>query len=87
MIARQGLNQGQRCRCRLIPFKALVAPRPIGWISTLSPDGHVNLAPYSYFQAVADSPDIVMFSATPRTGNPVAALKGWASARGENIPN
>jgi len=47
------------------PFKALVAPRPIGWISTLTEDGLVNLAPYSYFQAIADSPDIVMFSATP----------------------
>ena len=47
------------------PFKALVAPRPIGWVTTLAPDGTVNLAPYSYFQAVADAPDIVMFSATP----------------------
>ena len=47
------------------PFKALVAPRPIGWVSTLTPTGAVNLAPYSYFQAVADNPDIVMFSATP----------------------
>ena len=47
------------------PFKALVAPRPIGWISTLTSDGLVNLAPYSYFQAVADNPDVVMFSATP----------------------
>jgi flavin reductase (DIM6/NTAB) family NADH-FMN oxidoreductase RutF len=47
------------------PFKALVAPRPIGWISTLTEDGLVNLAPYSYFQAIADNPDIVMFSATP----------------------
>ncbi len=47
------------------PFKALVAPRPIGWISTLTTDGTVNLAPYSYFQAVADNPDVVLFSATP----------------------
>jgi flavin reductase (DIM6/NTAB) family NADH-FMN oxidoreductase RutF len=47
------------------PFKALVAPRPIGWISTLTDSGVVNLAPYSYFQAVADNPDILMFSATP----------------------
>ena len=31
------------------PFKAIVAPRPIGWISTRSSDGHVNLAPYSFF--------------------------------------
>ena len=45
------------------PFKALIAPRPIGWVTTLTPSGTVNLAPYSYFQAVADNPDIVMFSA------------------------
>jgi flavin reductase (DIM6/NTAB) family NADH-FMN oxidoreductase RutF len=45
------------------PFKALVAPRPIGWVTTLTETGVVNLAPYSYFQAVADNPDIVMFSA------------------------
>ena len=50
------------------PFKALVAPRPIGWVSTLDQDGVVNLAPYSYFQAVADRPDVVMFSATPAIG-------------------
>ena len=37
------------------PFKALVAPRPIGWISTLTEDGLVNLAPYSYFQAIAET--------------------------------
>ena len=47
------------------PFKALVAPRPIGWITTISEEGIVNLAPYSYFQAVADNPDVLMFSATP----------------------
>jgi flavin reductase (DIM6/NTAB) family NADH-FMN oxidoreductase RutF len=44
------------------PFKALIAPRPIGWISTRSSDGQDNLAPYSYFQAVCDNPKIVMFS-------------------------
>ena len=48
------------------PFKALVAPRPIGWLTTISDAGVVNLAPYSYFQAVADNPDIVMFSAAPQ---------------------
>jgi hypothetical protein len=31
------------------PFKALVAPRPIGWVSTRWPGGELNLAPYSYF--------------------------------------
>ncbi len=35
------------------PFKALVAPRPIGWISTLGKNGVVNLAPYSFFNAVS----------------------------------
>ncbi|MEM6762237.1 MAG: flavin reductase family protein [Pseudomonadota bacterium] len=44
------------------PFKALVAPRPIGWISTRSPEGVNNLAPYSYFNAVADDPPMVMFA-------------------------
>lgn len=45
------------------PFKALVAPRPIGWFTTLNQDGSVNVAPYSYFNAVADDPPIVLFSA------------------------
>lgn len=44
------------------PFKAIIAPRPIGWISTLDAEGTPNLAPYSFFNAVADRPPIVMFS-------------------------
>ncbi len=44
------------------PFKAFIAPRPIGWISTLDGDGIPNLAPYSFFNAVADHPPIVAFS-------------------------
>jgi flavin reductase (DIM6/NTAB) family NADH-FMN oxidoreductase RutF len=44
------------------PFKAFVAPRPIGWVSTVGPGGEVNLAPYSYFNAVSDNPPTVMFS-------------------------
>ena len=44
------------------PFKALVAPRPIGWISTLSVDGIVNLAPYSFFNAIGENPPTVFFS-------------------------
>src|SRR4051812_11457768 len=44
------------------PFKAFIAPRPIGWVSTLGPDGEVNLAPYSYFNAVCDRPPMLMFS-------------------------
>ncbi|WP_075996131.1 flavin reductase family protein [Salaquimonas pukyongi] len=48
------------------PFKALVAPRPIGWISTCSPEGVNNLAPYSFFNAVSSRPDMVMFSSAGR---------------------
>ena len=48
------------------PFNALVAPRPIGWISTLDAEGRPNLAPYSFFNAVAYTPPQVMFSATGR---------------------
>lgn len=48
------------------PFKALVAPRPIGWISSLSADGIVNLAPYSFFNGVSDRPPFVMFSSSGR---------------------
>ncbi len=44
------------------PFKALVAPRPIGWISSISKSGQVNLAPYSFFNGVSTDPNVVMFS-------------------------
>lgn len=44
------------------PFKAIVAPRPIGWISTLDRQGRVNLAPYSFFNAICSDPPMVMFS-------------------------
>jgi flavin reductase (DIM6/NTAB) family NADH-FMN oxidoreductase RutF len=44
------------------PFKAIVAPRPIGWITSMSAKGEINLAPYSFFNAVSDNPPIVLFS-------------------------
>lgn len=43
------------------PFKAIVAPRPIGWISTLSREGAANLAPYSFFNAFSERPHYVAF--------------------------
>jgi flavin reductase (DIM6/NTAB) family NADH-FMN oxidoreductase RutF len=43
------------------PFKALIVPRPIGWISTVSAAGIANLAPYSFFNAVAEKPHYVVF--------------------------
>lgn len=48
------------------PFKAIVAPRPIGWVSTLSAIGRANLAPYSYFNAFSQSPHYVAFGSGPR---------------------
>jgi flavin reductase (DIM6/NTAB) family NADH-FMN oxidoreductase RutF len=48
------------------PVKALVAPRPIGWISALSAKGEVNLAPYSFFNQISDRPHMVMFSSGGR---------------------
>lgn len=44
------------------PFKSLVVPRPIGWISSRDAEGIVNLAPYSFFNAVASEPPILMFA-------------------------
>ena len=48
------------------PFKAIVAPRPIGWISSLSPEGVANLAPYSFFNAMSDNPHYVVFGSAGR---------------------
>lgn len=46
------------------PFSAIVAPRPIGWIGTKGRDGSLNLAPYSFFNALSYKPKLVMFSST-----------------------
>jgi len=44
------------------PFNAIIAPRPIGWISTCSEDGAPNLAPYSFFNAFNYTPPLIGFS-------------------------
>jgi len=44
------------------PFKAIIAPRPIGWISTLDAEGRPNLAPYSLFNAVNSHPPMLAFT-------------------------
>ncbi|PIE12576.1 MAG: flavin reductase, partial [Rhodobacterales bacterium] len=48
------------------PFSAIVTPRPIGWISSRNKDGIDNLAPYSFFNAVAYQPPQVMFCSSSR---------------------
>lgn len=64
------------------PFKAIVAPRPIGWISTLSPAGVVNLAPYSFFNAFCEQPPIVGFSSSGKKDT-----QRNAEATGEFVAN
>ncbi|MDI7864056.1 flavin reductase family protein [Rhizobiaceae bacterium n13] len=48
------------------PFKAIVSPRPIGWIGTKGLDSTHNLSPYSFFNAISDDPKLVMFSSSGR---------------------
>jgi flavin reductase (DIM6/NTAB) family NADH-FMN oxidoreductase RutF len=48
------------------PFKAIVAPRPIGWITSISARGEINLAPYSYFNGICSRPNLVMFASESR---------------------
>jgi flavin reductase (DIM6/NTAB) family NADH-FMN oxidoreductase RutF len=76
------------------PIKTLIAPRPIGWISTVDADGRANLAPYSFFNLVSEQPTIVMFSSRgPKdtvsnvmaTGEFVCNLASYALRRAVNM--
>lgn len=64
------------------PLKAIVAPRPIGWLSTLDAEGRVNLAPYSFFNMVQTSPPIVVFGS-----DGLKHSAGNAIATGEFVMN
>jgi flavin reductase (DIM6/NTAB) family NADH-FMN oxidoreductase RutF len=71
------------------PFNAIVVPRPIGWISTLDEAGRVNLAPFSFFNAVAYVPPQVMFATTgphPQGGTYKDSMRN-ALATGEFVVN
>lgn len=71
------------------PFKAIISPRPIGWISTLDSDGRANLAPYSFFNALSDNPPMVMFSNTGAKDDQEYAKDSVANIRatGEFVVN
>jgi flavin reductase (DIM6/NTAB) family NADH-FMN oxidoreductase RutF len=58
------LHPGAPHGLRHNPFNAIVVPRPIGWISSVDAAGVANLAPYSFFNAVAYTPPQVIFAAT-----------------------
>jgi flavin reductase (DIM6/NTAB) family NADH-FMN oxidoreductase RutF len=57
------------------PFKAIVVPRPIGWIGTRGLDGSRNLSPFSFFNAISDNPKIVMFAAGAGKDSPRNAIE------------
>lgn len=76
------------------PFKALVVPRPIGWVSTLDKAGRANLAPYSFFNAVSDRPPMLMFSSGGTkdslrnildTGEFTCSIATWALREAMNL--
>ena len=69
------------------PFKSCVVPRPIGWISTIGADGAVNLAPYSFFNAVATEPPMVMFSSNGKQAHGTKDSVTNAEATGEFVCN
>lgn len=63
------------------PFKAIVTPRPIGWISTIDSAGRPNLAPYSFFNGCGDRPPMVMFAQTGAKEADVLVKDSVANAR------
>jgi flavin reductase (DIM6/NTAB) family NADH-FMN oxidoreductase RutF len=76
------------------PFKAIVAPRPIGWITSMSLKGELNLAPYSFFNGVNSRPNLVMFASEGRkdsmsfiaeTGEFVCNLATWDLREAMNV--
>ena len=67
------------------PFNAVVTPRPIGWISTRAADGSENLAPYSFFNAVAYVPPQVMFASTSAKPDQVDTKDSVANIRDTGV--
>lgn len=68
-------------------FNAIVAPRPIGWISSQSADGHVNLAPFSHFNIVSSAPAVVVFSCNTPADRPQKDTLANVRATGEFVYN
>lgn len=65
----------------------VVVPRPIAFVSTISPDGVNNLAPYSFFNAVASSPPTIVFSSSRRAGSKSKDTLDNVEATGEFVVN
>ena len=69
------------------PFKAIVAPRPIGWISSMAADGTVNLAPYSFFNAFSQAPHYVAFGSGVSVADGMKDSLSNIEATGEFVLN
>ncbi|MGE4615844.1 MAG: flavin reductase family protein [Gammaproteobacteria bacterium] len=69
------------------PLNAIVAPRPIGWISTLDANGHANLAPFALFNIVAYQPPHVMFAPTGQESGRFKDSLNNVHATGEFVAN
>jgi flavin reductase (DIM6/NTAB) family NADH-FMN oxidoreductase RutF len=70
------------------PLKSLIVPRPIGWISTVDPEGKINLAPYSFYNAVSEFPPMVYFAITGTYGDsPTKHSRMNAELTGEFVVN
>lgn len=76
------------------PFKAIVAPRPIGWVTSMSLKGELNLAPYSYFNGVNSRANLLMFASEgfkdslsfiQETGEFVCNLATWDLREAMNV--
>jgi flavin reductase (DIM6/NTAB) family NADH-FMN oxidoreductase RutF len=73
---------------QLSPFKALVVPRPIAWVTSLSPNGVVNLAPFSYFNAMSEDPMMICFGpGGSKADRPMKDTRTNIEATGEFVVN
>jgi flavin reductase (DIM6/NTAB) family NADH-FMN oxidoreductase RutF len=68
-------------------FNSVVAPRPIGWISTVDAEGVPNLAPFSYFNGMSATPPMVMFACNAPDDRPEKDTLANARATGEFAAN
>jgi flavin reductase (DIM6/NTAB) family NADH-FMN oxidoreductase RutF/uncharacterized damage-inducible protein DinB len=66
---------------------SIVVPRPIAWTSTISPDGVLNAAPFSYFQALSSKPPMVMISVGRRRGGDAKDTRSNIEATREFVVN
>jgi len=67
------------------PFKAIVSPRPIAWVSTQDTNGVRNLAPYSFFNALADNPPQVMFASTGKKDDQAEGKDSLSNIRATGV--